>query len=102
MKWATLEAFPARQSQIVTYLYDELRPQGGFQRALARFPLRYIFRFELEGLLESAGLRLESCYGSYDLDDVETPGDRLIAVAVRPLPPAEPGVAGHRADEEEA
>ena len=101
MKWATLEAFPARQSQIVTYLYDELRPQGGFQRVLARFPLRHIFRFELEGLLEAAGLNLESCYGSYDLDDVET-GDRLIAVAVRPFPPAASGTATRGAEEEEA
>lgn len=79
-KWATLEAEPASQTQWVTYLYDEQADDGGVRRSIARFPLRHVFRFEMEGLLEAARLSPVQMYGSYDLDPVEA-GQRLIVVA---------------------
>ena len=79
-KWATLEADPASQTQWVTYLYDEQADDGGVRRSIARFPLRHVFRFEMEGLLEAARLSPVQMYGSYDLDPVEA-GQRLIVVA---------------------
>lgn len=80
MKFATLEAHPASQTQLITYLYDELRDDGSVQRTVARFPLRHVFRYEMEALLEAAGLALVQCYGSYELDPVSA-GERLIVVA---------------------
>lgn len=97
MKYAAAESFPGIQIQQITYMYDELRSNGGVHRSLAQFPLRHIFRFELEGLLEAAGLPVERCYASYDLDDVqssedatshEDTGDRLIVLARKPDPAA--------------
>ena len=93
-KFATLEADPGSQVQWVTYLYDVMRTDeqgedfhGGLvHRTVARFPLRHVFRFEMEGLLEAVGLMLDACYGSYDLDplddfDFGDVGNRLIVVA---------------------
>ena len=86
MKFAASDPAPAIQIQWITYLYDEARSDGVVHRTLARFPLRHIFRFELEGLLETAGLRPERCFASYDLDDLppHDAGERLIAVARKP------------------
>ncbi len=86
MKFAASDPAPAIQIQWITYLYDETRSDGVVHRTLARFPLRHIFRFELEGLLETAGLRPERCFASYDLDDLppHDAGERLIAVARKP------------------
>lgn len=80
MKFATLEAHPPSQTQLITYLYDELHDDGSVQRTVARFPLRHVFRYEMEALLEAAGLALVQCYGSYELDPVSA-GERLIMVA---------------------
>ena len=79
-KLASLEAHPASQTQNVTYLYDEARADGSVERTIARFPLRHVFRFEVVGLLEAAGVQVTNCYGSYDLASVEA-GERLILVA---------------------
>ncbi len=79
-KLATLRARPAAQAQDVTYIYDEQGGDGQVRRTVARFTLRHVFRFELEGLLEAAGLQLLQTFGSYDLDPAEA-GDRLIALA---------------------
>ena len=86
MKLAAAQPAPAIQIQWITYLYDETRSDGAVHRTRARFPLRHIFRFELEGLLEAAGLMPERCFGSYDLDDLPPfdAGERLIAVARKP------------------
>ncbi|MEE9277624.1 MAG: class I SAM-dependent methyltransferase [Dehalococcoidia bacterium] len=80
MKFATVEAVPASQTQLVAYLYDEIRDDGSVERTAARFPLRHVFRYEMDGLLEAAGLLVDQCYGSYNLDPVEA-GERLIVVA---------------------
>jgi len=93
MKYAAAESFPGIQIQQITYMYDEVRSDGALHRSVARFPLRHIFRFELEGLLESAGLLVEQCYASYDLDDIDSenstptvgdPDERLIVLARKP------------------
>ena len=86
MMLAAAHPAPAIQIQWITYLYDETRSDGAVHRTRARFPLRHIFRYELEGLLEAAGLMPERCFGSYDLDDLPPfdAGERLIAVARKP------------------
>ncbi len=79
-KLASLVAHPASQIQDVTYIYDEARADGSVERTIARFPLRHVFRFEVVGLLEAAGMHVTNCYGSYDLAAVEA-GQRLIVLA---------------------
>lgn len=79
-KLASLVAHPASQIQDVTYIYDEARTDGSVERTIARFPLRHVFRFEVVGLLEAAGMPVTSCYGSYGLAAVEA-GERLIVLA---------------------
>ena len=94
-KLATLQAEPATQTQHVTYLYDEHCepiPQSrepadpathpSVQRTLAQFPLRHVFRFEMEHLLRAAGLTPTGWYGTYDLDP-PSHGERLIVIAQR-------------------
>ncbi len=52
-------------------------------RTLVSFSLRYLFRAELEHLLERAGFAVEAVYGSYDLDDFDSDSDKMITVARR-------------------
>ncbi len=68
-----------------TYFYDELAEDGVVRRRTAGLELRYFGRFELELLLERACLRIEALYGGYDLAPYDGGGDRLIAVAARPM-----------------
>ena len=103
MKYAATESFPGIQIQWITYMYDELRSDGEVHRTLAQFPLRHIFRYELEGLLEAAGLPAERCYASYDLDDPrsrEDGGERLIMLARKPALAGPGGGQGRPTSEE--
>jgi hypothetical protein len=45
--------------------------------------LRYSYRYELELLLDKAGLSVEELYGSYDFEDYGTDSSRLIFVCRR-------------------
>lgn len=74
---------PATQRIEVTFLYDELFPDGQMRRTVASFPMRYCYLPELELLLAASGLALEAAYGSYDLDPYGSESERLIIVARR-------------------
>jgi SAM-dependent methyltransferase len=67
----------------VELIYNVTRPDGSEERLVDAFPLRYLFRFELEHLLVRAGFRLERMYGGFDKSPYGStayPGE-LIAVA---------------------
>jgi SAM-dependent methyltransferase len=67
----------------VELIYHVTHPDGREERLVDAFPLRYLFRFELEHLLVRAGFRLERLYGSFDerpYGSTAYPGE-LIAVA---------------------
>jgi SAM-dependent methyltransferase len=67
----------------VEFIYHVTRQDGSEERLVDAFPLRYLFRFELEHLLVRAGFRLESLYGGFDkkpYGSTAYPGE-LIAVA---------------------
>jgi ubiquinone/menaquinone biosynthesis C-methylase UbiE len=72
-----------QQTVYTTLIMDELDDRGQVQRTLFPFPLRYMFRGEVELLLRHAGFALEAVYGSYDLDEYSGDSERLIAVAHR-------------------
>lgn len=67
----------------VELIYCVTHPDGSEERLVDAFPMRYLFRFELEHLLVRAGFRLEHLYGGFDkkpYGSTDYPGE-LIAVA---------------------
>jgi len=73
----------ANQMQHVTFIIDEIAPDGSVRRTLFPFRLRIVFRFEMELLLRLAGFSLEALYGSYHLEPFESHSERMIFVACR-------------------
>lgn len=72
----------ASQSIETTVFFDVTDPcDGGLERTVDRYLTRYVHRWELEHLLERAGWRLISLYGSYELDEYGSDSDRMIALA---------------------
>jgi SAM-dependent methyltransferase len=74
----------AAQTVALANYYDEISPDGGVKRHLAPFALRYLTRGETDLLMSSAGLEVESVYGSYEMDAFQNDSPRLIVVARRP------------------
>ncbi|MFZ5917873.1 MAG: class I SAM-dependent methyltransferase [Chloroflexota bacterium] len=83
-KTATVTPHPADQMQLLTLAYDETDDAGLVHRCTASFEVRYFYRYELELLLDKAGLEVTALYGSYALDAYEDDSERMILVA-RPL-----------------
>lgn len=73
----------ARQARQITLFYDDVDGMGCLKRTVSSFDLRYLFRYEMQLLLESCGFSLDQVYGSYDLDDYESASERMIFVASR-------------------
>lgn len=71
----------AEQRLEVTYVFDEVTPDGQVRRTVAPFSMRYLHRFEAQLLLERAGFTLEALYGTYDLDPFGADSPRMIFVA---------------------
>jgi SAM-dependent methyltransferase len=71
------------QIEHVTLFVDELDGACPVGRYVFQFDLRYIYRFELELLLDKAGFTLEALYGSYEMDPFTGDSERLLAVARR-------------------
>ena len=65
-------------------IYYVTHPDGGQERLVHDFPMRYFFRYELEHLLVRAGFRVEAVYGDFDRSPVgvEAAGE-LVFVARR-------------------
>lgn len=60
---------------------DRMHPDGTIARLPAGFRLWYPYPIQLVELLEGAGLRVESVYGSHDLEPLGDDSDRCIVVA---------------------
>jgi SAM-dependent methyltransferase len=84
MRFHTDKADLGQQTIHVTFMVDEIDPQGHLQRTLFPFSIRYLFRYELELLLRHAGFEVEAIYGSYDLEEFSSDSEKMIAVARRP------------------
>ncbi|HEX2914994.1 MAG TPA: class I SAM-dependent methyltransferase [Chloroflexia bacterium] len=76
-------AHPAEQRRDYHYFYDETISDGTVKRTVARLTLRYIYRFELQLLLERASLAVEDLYGSYDFDEFGEGSSRIIYLCRR-------------------
>lgn len=77
----------ASQIQEITFIIDEIGPDGTVRRVLFPFKMRYFFCQEKKLLLEKAGFEVVNVYGSYDLDIFDSNSDKMIFVA-RPAPDA--------------
>lgn len=71
----------SRQLSESEMTYEIMVPDGGTRRLSETFPLRYVFRFELEHLLARAGFDLIALYGDYDLRPLGDHSPVLLAVA---------------------
>lgn len=71
----------ANQVNYITFFYDELGPENQVQRTVATISQRYLYRYEMEYLLERCGFALEHLYGSYDLDEFTFESPKMIFVA---------------------
>ena len=76
---------PSVQTAIHVYVHEITDKDG---RLIARktnvLPIRYIFRFEMELLLEKAGFIIENIYGYYDKSEFKFNSKRMIFVARKP------------------
>jgi len=71
-----------RVSQILTvsWIYDEILPDGLLKRTLAPLTLRYVFPSEMNLMLKEADLTLLELYGDYEQGDFVEGCDRMILV----------------------
>ncbi len=72
------------QIQDVDLIYYVTHPDGRQERLVHSFPMRYLFRFEVEHLLARCGFAVEALYGGYDKSSYGSkyPGE-LIFVATK-------------------
>jgi len=71
----------ANQMRHLTYILDEIEADGHVRRSQLPFSLRYIYRYEMELLLQATGFSLENVYGSYELEPFDSDSPRMIVVA---------------------
>ena len=70
----------------IELIYYVTHPDGGKERLVHSFKMRYLFRFEAEHLLVRCGFKIENVFGNYEKEtfgSVDYPGE-LILVAVKP------------------
>ena len=75
---------PAEQINECELVCEIVEADGSSRRITDAFPLRYIFRYELEHLLVRAGFELVDLFGDYDRSPFADESPGMIAVA-RPL-----------------
>ena len=82
-KFVAQQIDAAAQINRVNFIYDEIGADNVLRRHSASFRMRWIYRYELEHLLERSGFALEQIYGSYELDSYRSDSDIMLAVARR-------------------
>jgi SAM-dependent methyltransferase len=80
-KFVIQQADLATQIDSVTFLYDEIDPDGRVHRSVLPFTMRWLHRYELEHLLARAGFAQEALYGSYELDEYRGESEIMLVVA---------------------
>lgn len=65
--WATIiDTQRALQRNDVEVTYEIIEADGATRRLSESFPMRFVFRYELEHLLVRSGFRMVALYGDYD------------------------------------
>lgn len=73
----------AEQLLSVTWIYDEIFPDGALKRTLEPLTLRYVFPSELRLMLQLAGLQVVETFGDYEQNPFADGASRLIVLASR-------------------
>ena len=81
--WHLHEDDMASQTRHLRVSYESVSADGLVRRRVSEHLLRYVYRFELEYLLERAGLALLDIYGDYDLGPLTNDSERMVAIARR-------------------
>ncbi len=63
--------------------YEIVEGDGSVRRITETFPMRFIFRYELEHLLARSGFRVVALYGDYDGSAFVDESPAMIVVAER-------------------
>lgn len=79
----TATANPAEQLREFRFFYDETFPDGTLKRTVSHLKLRYLYRYELQLLLERAGFSVDDLYGSYDFEEYGNGSDKIIYLCRR-------------------
>ena len=69
------------QTMNCTNIYDFVNPSGTVKRKVVHYPLRYIFKDELVGLLDRTGYRIEAVYGSVNHEPFIATSSSIICIA---------------------
>jgi len=87
--WATvLGTQRSLQTNDVEVTYEIIETSGTVRRVTETFPMRFVFRYELEHLLARSGFRIVALYGDYDRSAFADDSLGLIAVAEKIAHPA--------------
>jgi SAM-dependent methyltransferase len=73
----------ANQVQELTLVYDEVDQDGLVHRTTVETRLRFVYRYEMTGLLREAGFKIDAVYGTYDLDPYQASSDVMFFVAFK-------------------
>lgn len=73
----------AKQTQHETHFYDRIAADGTLRRVAVEVDLRFTTRYEMEGLLRTAGLEIDQTYGDFDLSPYDETSEYMITVARR-------------------
>ena len=68
--------------------YEIIEADGTIRRVTETFPMRFVFRYELEHLLARSGFRIVELYGDYDRSAFADESLGMIAVAEKVAHPA--------------
>ena len=80
--WGRVTGFHrARQFNQCEMTYEITEPDGTTRQVTERFPMRYLFRHEVEHLLARSGFRVVTLYGDYDRSPYGDDSPELIVVA---------------------
>ncbi|HXE76047.1 MAG TPA: class I SAM-dependent methyltransferase [Candidatus Xenobia bacterium] len=71
----------AEQVNEIEFIYYLTHADGGKERIVERFPLRYFYRYELEHLLARARFNLVHLYGDFDRTPLRDDSPEMIFVA---------------------
>jgi len=80
--WATvLRSDRLKQTNDCEVTYEIIEADGSVRQVTETFPMRFLFRFELEHLLARSGFGLDALYGDYDRSEFADDSLGMIAVA---------------------
>jgi hypothetical protein len=76
----------SQQYNDVELIYYVTHPDGRVYRLVQAFPMRYLFRYEVEHLLARCGFRIAELYGNFDKSPLNDDSPEMIFVAEKSSP----------------